>query len=116
MKKHFIPFSFFLMITFLIAGNGWAQAKQETHAPIIMHAYAADKGPYGINWKIFIEAEDAGADMDYVIVTLDRIGQGIYPPDHILIDPQHRNHLKGFLQWDTFSSTGAVLEEGTGLP
>jgi len=113
MKKHFIPFSFFLVITFFIALSGWTQARQETHGPKITHAYAADKGPYGINWKVYIEAEDTDADMDYVIVVVDQVGQGRYPPDRILLDPQHRSHLKGFLQWNTTSSREASLGEGT---
>jgi len=110
MKKHFIPFSFFLFFTFFIANNGWTQARQETHAPIITHAYAEDKGP-GIIWKIYIEAEAADADMDYVIIVADQTGLGRYPPDRILLDPQYRNHLKGFLQWNILGSR--VTPEGT---
>ena len=113
MEKHLIPFLLFLMVTFFIPHRGWTQARQETHAPIITHAYAEDKGPYGIMWKIYIEAEDMDADMDYVIVVVNQTGQGRYPPDRILLDPQHRNHLKGFLQWNTFSSRWSALEEGT---
>ena len=113
MEKHLIPFSFFLIVTFFIPHRGWTQARQETHAPIITHAYAKDQGPYGIMWKIYIEAEDTDADMDYIIVVVNQTGQGRYPPDRILLDPQHRNHLKGFLQWNTFSSRGSALEEGT---
>ena len=104
---------FFLIITFFITHNGGTQASKETHAPIITHAYAADKGRYGTIWKIYIEAEDTDADMDYVIVVVDQPGQGRYPPDRILLDPRHRNHLKGFLQWNTFSSGGGALQEGT---
>ena len=51
--------------------------------------------------------------MNYVIVVVNQPGQGRYPPDRIPLDPQHRNHLKGFLQWNTFSSKGGALEEGT---
>lgn len=113
MNKHFILFSFFLMMTFFIAHNGLTQARQETHAPMITHTHAADRGPYGTFWKIYIEAEDTETDMDYVAVVVNQTGLGRYSPDRILLDPQHRNHLKGFLQWNTFSSRGAALEEGT---
>ncbi len=113
MNKYFILFSFSLIACFFIAHKGWTQARQEAHAPIITHAYAADKGPYGTIWKIYIEAEDTYADMDYVIVVVDQAGQGRYPPNRILLDPQHRNRLKGFLQWNTFSSGAGVLPEGT---
>ncbi len=113
MNKHIIPFSFFLIVSFFIVHNGWTQAGQETHAPIITHAYASDKGGYGAIWKIYIEAEDTDADMDYLIVVVDQIGQSRYPADRILLDPQHRNHLKGFLQWNTPSSGTGALPEGT---
>lgn len=51
--------------------------------------------------------------MDYIAVVVDQPGVGRYPTDYILLDPEHRNHLKGFLQWNTFSSRGTVLSEGT---
>ena len=92
---------------------GWAQSKPETKAPVITNSYAVDKGPYGTIWKIYIEAEDTDADMDYIAVVVDQPGMGRYPTDSILLDPQHRNHLKGFLQWNTFSSGGAGLQEWT---
>jgi hypothetical protein len=122
-RKLFLFLAFLLTFTFLFTTGGRTQSfssyrrgtppKPGTQAPIITHAYAPDKGPYGLNWKIYIEAEDADADMDYVTVVLDYAGRGSYPHDRILIDPQHRNHLKGFLQWDTLRSTAAVLEDGT---
>jgi hypothetical protein len=102
-----------LGVMLLITSGGWAQFKPETKAPIITNSYAEDTGPYGTVWKIYVEAEDRDADMDYVAVEVDQPGVGRYPTDYILLDPQHRNHLKGFLQWNTFSSRGTVLSEGT---
>jgi hypothetical protein len=112
-KIGFILLLSFLVIPFVVVRQGWTQAKRGTHAPGITHAYAEDKGPYGIIWKVYIEAEDTEADMDYVVVVVNQPGQSQYPPDRILLDPRHRNHLKGFLQWNTFSSKGGTLEEGT---
>ncbi len=97
----------------IIASACWGQSKSDTRPPVITKSYAPDKGRYGTVWKIYIEAEDADADMDYVAVVVDQPGVGRYPPDYILLDPQHRNHLKGFLQWNTHSSKGAVLREGS---
>jgi hypothetical protein len=57
--------------------------------------------------------EDTDGDMDYVAVVVDQPGQGRYPTDYILVDPQDQNHLKGFLQWNTHRSKGAALKEGT---
>jgi hypothetical protein len=31
---------------------GWAQPKSGTHAPVITHSFAVDKGQYGFIWKI----------------------------------------------------------------
>jgi hypothetical protein len=110
--RRLILFSSFLVVALFVAHYGWTQERQKIHTPVITHAYATDKGPYGTPWKIYIGAEDADGDMNYVIVTVDQTGQGRYPPDRILLDPQHRSHLKGFLQWNTFSA-GGTLAEGT---
>jgi hypothetical protein len=110
--KKLILFSSLLVIALFASDYGWTQEKQVLHTPVITHAYATDKGPYGTIWKIYLEAEDAGGDMNYVLVIVDQAGQGRYPSDRVLLDPRHRSHLKGFLQWNTFSS-GAALTEGT---
>jgi hypothetical protein len=102
-----------LGMTVLIHSAGWAQSKPESKAPVITNAYAVDTGRYGAVWRFYVEALDADADMDYVVVVADQPGVGRYPTDSIPLDPQHRNHLKGFLQWNTFSSRGAGLPEWT---
>jgi hypothetical protein len=107
------PIGLLLGVMLLIHPAGWAQSKPETKGPVITNSYAKDTGRYGTIWKIYLEGEDASADMDYVAVVVDQPGVGRYPTDYILLDPQHRNHLKGFLQWNTFSSRGTVLKEGT---
>ena len=43
---------------------------------------------------------------------MDQPGQGHYPTDFTLLKAPYRNHLKGYLQWNTFSSTGTMLKEG----
>ncbi len=90
----------------------WAQPKQTIRGPVITNFYALDKGRYGTNWKIYIEAEDSDAEMTKVAAIVDQAGQGHYPTDFVILDPQYRNHLKGFLQWNTFSSRGLPLKEG----
>ena len=113
MKMHVFLFSLILILPLIALRQGWTQTKQGPHAPVIIHTYAEDRGPYGIIWKIYMEAEDTDADMDYIVVVVNQPGQGSYPPDRILLDPRHRNHLKGFLQWNTFSSKAGSLDEGT---
>jgi hypothetical protein len=103
---------FFSAVMLLGALAGWTQSGPETKGPIITNCYAVDKGRYGTIWRIYIEAEAAGTDMSQIAVVVDQPGRGRYPTDFILLDPQHRHHLKGYLQWNTFSSKSASLKEG----
>ncbi len=83
------------------------------HRPVITHAYAIDRVPHATTeLKIYIEAEDADGDMNYVFVVVDEPGHGPYPPDRVLLGPQYRSHLKGFLQWNRVRPR-APLAEGT---
>jgi hypothetical protein len=82
-------------------------------APIITHAFAVDKGHYGDIWKIYIEAGDPDGDMDKIAVVVDQTGYGHYPTDWIFLRPQYREHLLGFLQWNTFSSKASYLPDWT---
>ena len=99
-------------IASLIIFLGTVQSKIDGKGPLITNAFAADRGAYGTVLKIFIEAENEDAEMAKIATVVDQPGQGHYPTDFILLDPQHRNHLKGYLQWNTFSSRGAALKEG----
>ena len=98
-------------LSIVTVGSG--QSRLQGKGPAITNFYAVDKGPYGMIWKIYIEAEDRDAEMNRIAVVVDQPGQGRYPTDLILLDPQHRNHLKGYLQWNTLSARGPALEEGT---
>ncbi len=85
----------------------------KTQALTISHFFATDKGPYGCIWRIYIEAEDPDGDMDRICIEVDQVNYSHYPTEWIKIKPQHRKHLKGFLQWNTFSSKASSLPEGT---
>ena len=111
--KKLILFSSFLVVALFAPYYGWTQERQMLHTPIITHAYAIGRVPYGTTvLKIYIEAEDADGDMNYVFVVVDEPGHGPYPPDRVLLSPRHRSHLKGFLQWNRVRP-GAPLAEGT---
>ena len=84
-----------------------------TKAPIITHTFAVDKGHYGSIWKIYIEAEDPDEDMDKMGVIVDQRGYGYYPTDWIVLKPQYRKYLLGYLQWNTFSSKASYLPDRT---
>jgi len=97
----------------LFASGGRAQPREGIKAPVIQNSYARDKGQYGAVWKIYIEAEAGETDMAKVAAVAEQAGQGHYPTDFILLDPQYRRRLRGYLQWNTFSSKGLALKEGT---
>ena len=84
--KKLILFSSFVVVALFVPHYGWAQQRQ-LHAPVITHAYAADRVPYKTTeLKVYIEAEDADGDMNYVFVVVDEPGHGPYPPDRVLLE------------------------------
>jgi hypothetical protein len=113
--------SLLLALTFFVPGQGWTQLipntggqpKPGTHAPIITHAFAVEKGYYGYIWKIYIEAEAPDSDMLKIAAVVDQTGYGHYPTDWTYIKPQYQKHFKGYLQWNTFSSRASHLVEWT---
>jgi len=121
-KKALCFVSLLLALTFLLPCGGWAQLfpytgrgqpKPGTHAPIITHAFAVDKGYYGYIWKIYIEAEDPDSDMLRIAATVDQVGYGHYLTDWIYLKPQYQKHFIGYIQWNTFSSKASALSEWT---
>jgi len=112
--KRFLCFLGVLLgLTFFVAHVGWAQPKPETKAPVITHSFAVDKGRYGYIWKIYIEADDPDGDMYKIASVVDQPGWGHYPTDWIILKSQYRHHLKGYIQWNTFSSRAAYLRDWT---
>jgi len=101
------------VISFFIADNSRAQPKPGTHAPIITHAFAVDKGYYGTIWRIYIEAEDPNGDMLKIASVVDQPGYGRYPTDWIYLKPRSQKNFRGYLQWNTFSSKTAYIQEWT---
>jgi hypothetical protein len=93
--------------------QGWTQPKQETEGPIITQAFAVDKGYYGSIWKIYIEAKDPDGKMLKIATTVDQVGFGHYPTNWVYLKPQHGKYLKGYLQWNTFSSKASNILDGT---
>jgi hypothetical protein len=89
------------------------QPKAGTHAPIITHAFAVEKGYYGYVWKIYIEAEDPDGEMLRIASVVDEVGYGGYPTDWIYLKPQYQKHFKGYIQWNTFSARSSYLPEWT---
>ncbi len=109
-------FAFFYILVYGIGAQPLSsypcgeQVKPGTHAPLITHAFAVEKGRYGYSWKVYIEAEDPDGDMLRIASVVDQLGYGYYPTDWIYLKPQYQKHLKGYLQWNTISRGGGVRE------
>jgi hypothetical protein len=48
-----------------------------------------------------------------IVSTVDQAGWGHYFPDTILIKPKNQHHLKGYIQWNTFSKNAAHIRDFT---
>ncbi len=121
-NRIFITFGIFLAFSLVVPYQGWSQLapytggakpKPGTHAPIITQAFAVDKGYYGTIWRIYIEAEDPDGDMLKIAAVVDQAGYGHYPTDWIFLRSKNQKYLKGYLQWNTFSSKASYLREWT---
>ncbi len=127
MKKRmfFSILGLFFGLTALVADTSGAQPlfpysesrapKPGTHAPIITHTFAVEKGYYGYIWKIYIEAEDPDGDMLRIASVVDQVGSGRYPPDWIYLKRQYGKHFVGYIQWNTYSPRAGYLPEWTYL-
>ena len=112
-----------LALTFLVPCQGRTQAlfpyeggrevKPGTHAPIITHSFAVERGYYGYIWKIYVEAEDQDGDMLRIASVVDQAGYGHYPTDWIYLKKEYGQNFKGYVQWNTFSSRSSYLREWT---
>ena len=122
-KKIVLTLGLLLFVTFFFFNEGRAQPlfapeggqppKPGTSAPLIKAAFAVDKGPYGYIWKIYIEAEDPDGDMLKIGSVVGQAGYGNYPTDWIYLKSPYRKYLKGYIQWNTFSSNTQLLREWT---
>lgn len=93
--------------------EGSTQTKTEARPPVITNAFAAEKGYYGTIWKIYLEAKDPDGEMLKIAAVVDQVGYGHYPTDYIFLKQQYQKHLKGYVQWNTFSSATSRLKEWT---
>ncbi len=115
MKKIILSVGVSVAIIFFLSNGGWTQTKSEIKAPVITHAYVGDKGRYGEPLRVYIEADDPNGDMLRIATVVDHAGYGYYPTDWTYIKPQNQHHLIGYLQWNTFSATGARIHNWTNI-
>ncbi len=81
------------------------------NVPVIVQAYAIDRGEYGTILKIYIEADDPNGQMAKIATTVDQVGYGHYPTDFILLKAGHERHFQGYIQWNTFSTHTLTMDE-----
>jgi hypothetical protein len=115
MKK--LPFLLILMgwVVLLVPSWVWSESKPEGNPPVITASFAVEKGYYGYVWKIYIEAEDPDGDISKIAAVVDQRGYGHYPTDWIIVKPPYRKHLRGYIQWNTYSSRTTYLREWTDI-
>jgi len=97
----------------LFAPQGGQPPKPGTNAPMIKHTFAVERGYYGYIWKIYLEAEDPDGDMLRIASVVSQTGYGHYPTDWIYLKTPYQKHLKGYIQWNTFSARAHFLREWT---
>ena len=112
-----ILFSVFgvLAVTLFFFSFGTAQSKTDSKGPMITNSFAVEKGCYGYVWKIYIEAEAPNGEMSKIVATVDQPGWGPYFTDSIRIKPQNQHHLKGYIQWNTFSKNANTIRDFTNI-
>ena len=89
------------LLLFLVAGCTtckWAKtAEGGDQPPIILDSYAAESVRPGATWRVYIEAQDADADLHSIITQLVQPGVGVYPPDFTYVKEADREGFAGYL-------------------
>lgn len=113
--KKITLFVIFLVVPIVLMSPvlGGAADKPKGHPPVITASFAIERGYYGVAWKIYLEAEDPDGDMSRIAVQVDQLGYGHYPTDWVMIKGPFQKQLRGYLQWNTFSSRASFLREWT---
>lgn len=113
MRKMFYLITFLATIMIFVPVKGWTQPTPGTNAPIITHAFAVEKGYYGYNWKIYIEADDPNGNMFKIASVVNQVGNNGYSTDWIYLKPEYQKHFKGYIQWNTYGNQASFLDEWT---
>ena len=95
--------------------KGWSMIRKGIvrKVPAIKTSYAPEKVRYGSVLRIYIEAEALDGDMLKIASVVDQVGYGRYATDWIYLEPQYQHHVRGYLQWNTFSSSTSYISEWT---
>lgn len=99
----------------LLASWAWAVPNPAATGPVITRAFGPEVAKYGDPIKFYIEADDPAGDIQRIAIVVDQSGYGHYPTDWVYVPKGDKNHLIGYLQWNTFSSNAANMPEWTEL-
>jgi len=100
-------------LVLLSSSVGWTENKSVSKPPVITNAFTVEKIKYGDILKVYIEAEDPSGEMLRIATVVEQAGSGRYPTSWVYVKTADRKHLKGYLQWNTFSSRAPFVSEGT---
>ncbi len=82
--------------------------------PVITNWFASEELNPGDIWNIYLEANDPDGDIREFVCIFDQVGYGSYSPHYVVVKKQHREELRGYLNF--FSSAGpGQLREWTQL-
>jgi hypothetical protein len=119
-NKYIYLFGILLIVTFFtlsaerLESLGRVQPQPGSKPPVITHSFAVEKAYYGYVWKFYIEAEDPDSDMYKILAIAHQPGYGTYTNIlPIVLKPGFRQHLKGYIQWNSFSSKASYIQEWT---
>jgi len=115
MKRFLYSMIILACATLLVPHMVMAENIPKGNPPVITASFAVDKGYYGYIWKIYIEAEDPDGDMSKITAVVHQPGYGHYPTDWIMVKSPFRKQMKGYLQWNTYSSRASYLREWTNI-
>jgi hypothetical protein len=83
--------------------------------PVITNWFASEELNPGDIWKIYLEANDPDGDIREFVCIFDQVGYGSYSPHYVVIKKQHREELRGYLNFFSSAGGGHQLPEWTQL-
>ena len=111
----------FLYLLVLSALGGCATTQQygsktledEGHPPVIVDYWAAKAIRPGTTWRIYLQAQDQGGDMNRIACMLYQSGIGYYSTEFTRIKEEDRAEFAGYLILRTPAMNELLLEELT---
>jgi hypothetical protein len=121
--KRIAAFVFIGALLTLPIGMGYAKSRPLAEwliepggsPPVITNWFASEELNPGDIWKIYLEANDPDGDIREFVCIFDQIGYGSYSPHYVVVKKQHREELRGYLNFFSSAGGGHQLPEWTQL-